>query len=101
MEAERPAWFERCGMIPVEQGSVSVDGRPVSAWSRKSLARIVGVVGQQEETVFPLRVREAVMLGRYAHLAPLDSPRPVDQAAVTAALERCDIVELADRSVDT
>jgi iron complex transport system ATP-binding protein len=89
------------GMVPLEWGSVSVDGRPVGSWSRRSLARIIGVVGQQEETVFPLRVREAVMLGRYAHLAPLDSPRPVDHAAVTAALERCDIVELAERPVDT
>ena len=41
------------------------------------------------------------MLGRYAHLGPLAQPREVDQAAVRAALERCDIVELAERPVDS
>ncbi len=89
------------GLVPVEQGSVLVEGRLVGAWSRRDLARTVGVVGQQEEAVFPLSVLETVMLGRYAHLGPLDAPGPHDHAAVTAALERCDIVGLAQRSVDT
>jgi ABC-type cobalamin/Fe3+-siderophores transport system ATPase subunit len=89
------------GLIRVEQGSVLVDGRPVGDWSRRDLARTVGVVGQQEEAVFPLSVLETVMLGRYAHLGPLDAPGPHDHAAVTAALERCDIAGLAYRSVDT
>jgi ABC-type cobalamin/Fe3+-siderophores transport system ATPase subunit len=89
------------GLVRVEQGSVLVDGRPVGDWSRRDLARTVGVVGQQEEAVFPLSVLETVMLGRYAHLGPLDAPGPHDHAAVTAALERCDIAGLANRSVDT
>jgi iron complex transport system ATP-binding protein len=89
------------GLVRVEQGSVLVEDRPVGAWSRRDLARTVGVVGQQEEAVFPLSVLETVMLGRYAHLGPLDAPGPHDHAAVTAALERCDIVGLATRSVDT
>jgi iron complex transport system ATP-binding protein len=89
------------GLVRVEQGSVLVEGRPVGEWSRRDLARTVGVVGQQEEAVFPLSVLETVMLGRYAHLGPLDAPGPHDHAAVTAALERCDIAGLAYRSVDT
>jgi iron complex transport system ATP-binding protein len=89
------------GLVPVEQGKVLVDGRPVGEWSRRDLARTVGVVGQQEEAVFPLTVLETVMLGRYAHLGPLDPPGPHDHAAVTAALDRCDITGLSNRSVDT
>jgi iron complex transport system ATP-binding protein len=89
------------GLLPVEQGSVLVDARPVADWSRRDLARTVGVVGQQEEAVFPLSVLETVMLGRYAHLGPLDAPRPRDHGAVAAALQRCDIAGLAERSVDT
>jgi len=88
------------GLLPLEQGSVLVDGRPVGAWSRPQLARIVGVVGQQEEAVFRLSVAETVMLGRYAHLGPLAQPRDVDRAAVRSALERCDILDLADRPID-
>jgi iron complex transport system ATP-binding protein len=89
------------GLVPLEQGTALVDARPVNEWSRRSLAQMVGVVGQQEEVVFPLKVAETVMLGRYAHLGPLAAPGPGDRAAVQTALERCDIVALADRSVDS
>lgn len=89
------------GMVPLESGAVLVDGLPVGQWSRRALAQTVGVVGQQEEAVFPLRVAETVMLGRYARLGPLGAPGPEDHAAVRTALERCDIVGLADRPVDS
>ncbi len=89
------------GLLPLDRGRVLVDGRPVSSWSRASLARVVGVVGQQEEAVFRLTVAETVMLGRYARLGPLAAPRELDRAAVTTALQRCDIVELADRPIDS
>jgi iron complex transport system ATP-binding protein len=88
-------------LVPLESGNALVDGRPVQEWSRRGLARTVGVVGQQEETVFPLTVAEMVMLGRYVYLGPLAAPGTADRAAVHRALERCDILSLAERSVDT
>ena len=88
------------GLVPLEQGSALVDGKPVAQWSRRLLAQTVGVVGQQEDAVFPLTVAETVMLGRYAHLGPLAAPTDHDRVAVQTALERCDIVGLADRSID-
>ena len=89
------------GLVPLENGAVLVDGLPVGQWSRRALAQTVGVVGQQEEAVFPLRVAETVMLGRYARLGPLGAPGAEDHAAVRTALERCDILGLAERSVDS
>ena len=89
------------GLLPVERGSVLVEGRPVSQWPRRMLARILGVVGQQEEAVFPLSVADTVMLGRYAYLGPLEAPGSRDRAAVQKALEQCDIVGLAERQVDS
>ena len=89
------------GLLPLEHGSVLVDGRPVGSWSRGSLARVVGVVGQQEEALFRLTVAETVMLGRYARLRPMAAPGAADRAAVGAALRRCDIVELAGRPIDS
>ena len=88
------------GLVSLEQGSALVDGRPVSQWPRRLLAQTVGVVGQQEDAVFPLTVTETVMLGRYAHLGPLAAPTDRDRAAVQTALERCDIVGLAGRPID-
>lgn len=89
------------GLLPVERGTVLVGGRPISEWSRRPLAQIVGVVGQQEETVFPLTVSEMVMLGRYPRLGPLGSPRAADRKAVRTALEQCDILDLAARASDS
>jgi iron complex transport system ATP-binding protein len=89
------------GLVPLEHGEVLIDGRPVGEWPRRSLAQTVGVVGQQEEAVLRLTVAEAVMLGRYARLGPLAAPGAADRDAVRAALERCDIAELAERSVDS
>jgi ABC-type cobalamin/Fe3+-siderophores transport system ATPase subunit len=89
------------GLVPLEHGEVVVNGRRIDQWPRRELAQVVGVVGQQEEAVFPLSVAETVMLGRYARLGPLAQPREADRAAVQRALERCDIVELSERSIDT
>ena len=89
------------GLVPVERGLVLVDGRPVGQWPRRLLARTVGVVAQQEEALLPLRVADAVMMGRYAHLDSLSAPAERDRAAVRSALERCDITDLADRAVDS
>jgi iron complex transport system ATP-binding protein len=89
------------GLLPVERGTVLVDGRPLAQWSRRLLAQTIGVVGQQEEALFPLTVAEAVMLGRYAYLGALAAPGPGDRTAVQRALERCDIVSLAHRAVDS
>ena len=89
------------GLVPTKGGgSAEVDGRAVGAWKRSELARTVGVVAQREEMVFPLRVEEAVMLGRYARLGPIAPPGPEDRAAVADALARCDVSDLAARRVD-
>jgi iron complex transport system ATP-binding protein len=88
------------GLLPLEEGLVTVAGRSLSTWLRGELARVVGVVTQREESVFPLKVREVVMLGRYAHLGPLAAERAEDRAAVQQALERCDIAALRERRVD-
>jgi len=85
------------GVLPAGAGTSAILGRPATSWSRRALARAVGVVTQQEENLFPQRVRETVLLGRYAHLSLWGAERPEDHAAVTRALERCDVHHLADR----
>ncbi|HET7250690.1 MAG TPA: ABC transporter ATP-binding protein, partial [Gemmatimonadales bacterium] len=45
-------------------GSALVQGRAAAEWPRRELARVVGVVPQREDNLFPQRVRETVRLGR-------------------------------------
>ena len=89
------------GLVPAERGTVRIHDRPLADWRRGELARVLGVVAQREEILFPLRTEEAVMLGRYARLGPLGAPGPADRAAVESALERCDARELVGRSIDS
>lgn len=88
------------GLVPLASGSASVAGTDVRQWTRPELARVVGVVTQREETVFPLRVEETVLLGRYARLGPLSPIGEEDRIAVASALDRCDATHLAARRVD-
>lgn len=89
------------GRLKPESGVVLSFGEPASGWSRRELARRIGVVSQREEPVFPLRVDQAVSFGRYAHLGPLSTPKEEDLAAVDRALERCDVSHLRERWAGT
>jgi iron complex transport system ATP-binding protein len=89
------------GLVRLERGEVRVDDAPLARWSRPALARVLAVVPQGEEVVFPLRVDETVMLGRYTRLGPLAAPGDADRAAVGEALERCDVTALKARTIDS
>src|SRR5947208_11397148 len=89
------------GALPPHVGRADIDRRPASAWSRQDLAKLVGVVPQREDNLFPQRVRETVLLGRYAHLSLWGRERLEDHAAVDRALAACDVQHLADRWVWT
>src|SRR6267378_3380466 len=78
-------------------GRADVDGRSASSWPRQDLARVVGVVPQREDNLFPQRVRETVLLGRYPHLSLWGRERAEDHDAVDRALAACDAQHLADR----
>ena len=89
------------GLAPLTSGQVFLDERAAGAWGRRELARAVGAVSQVESFAFPLTTREMVEMGRYPHLGPLSSATDADRAAVTRALEACDVADLADRDVTT
>ncbi len=89
------------GSVVPRAGSAAVAGRAAHRWPPRELARVVGVVPQREESAFPLRVRDAVLLGRYPHLSPWAPTRAVDHAAVERALEACDALYLAERWLAT
>lgn len=78
-------------------GSALILDRPAVTWRRRDLARIVGVVTQREDNLFPQRVSETVRLGRYAHRGVWGVERATDREAVSRALAQCDVTDLADR----
>lgn len=89
------------GALTPADGTSEILERPARAWPRQELARVVGVVPQREDNLFPQRVRETVLLGRYPHLSLWGKERPEDHAAIERALAACDATQLADRWVWT
>jgi iron complex transport system ATP-binding protein len=87
------------GQIPLEQGSITVDGLPARDDSRGALARRLAVVTQREEPAFPLAVRQYVALGRYPHLGLWRGPTRDDADAIARAVARTEIAPYLDRTV--
>jgi iron complex transport system ATP-binding protein len=89
------------GLLAPEAGDVRLDGKSVQRWTRRDLARRVGVVTQDEEMIFPVDVRSLVSMGRYPHLGPFQPLRRSDHEAIERAMARCEVTEFGARLVST
>ncbi|MBV7363877.1 metal ABC transporter ATP-binding protein [Actinomycetaceae bacterium TAE3-ERU4] len=86
------------GILTPDSGEVSIGGlTPQEARN----SNLVGYVPQSEEVdwTFPLRVWDVVMMGRYGHMGFFRRIRQEDKKAVEAALERVDLLDLAERQI--
>jgi iron complex transport system ATP-binding protein len=87
------------GLVACDEGNANLEGQPSNAWSRRDFARRVAFVSSAEESPFPVRVRDYVMLGRNPYLDGWRSPSEADGGTVSLALQRTDLTFLADRYV--
>lgn len=71
--------------VPYE-GTVTLDGKDVKAYSGAELARRVGVLAQQHHVGYAYTVEEIVRLGRYAHRAGMLGRDPDGEERVSRAL---------------
>jgi iron complex transport system ATP-binding protein len=82
------------------QGDVRVLGEPLADWPREKLARTIAYLPQTADAHWPILARRLVSLGRMPHRAALAPLSQEDDAAIDAALERCDAREFAARRMD-
>ena len=54
------------GTVEPIEGEILLDGRPISSYARRAVARRVAVVAQEADLRFPITVMEFVLGGRYA-----------------------------------
>lgn len=88
------------GVDEPDRGSVWVDGRPVRAYRRRELARLMAVLPQETAAPFPFTVRELVAMGRHPYLRPLRGETAHDRAVVARVLDELKLRHLADVPVD-
>ena len=79
------------------EGSVTLCGKDVRAYSRKQLAEKVAYVPQLHTPTFPYTVREVVLMGRTAQAGLFGAPDGEDYAVCDDALRRVGMQTFADR----
>ncbi len=89
------------GEIDPTAGRCEYEGRLVSEWGRREIAREVAFVPQSERLAFPIKVRDLVEMGRYPHVGTLGRLGISDREAVARALNQAGVSHLADRPMDT
>ncbi|MGD9902643.1 MAG: ABC transporter ATP-binding protein [Vicinamibacterales bacterium] len=83
------------------RGEVRFDGRPLSAYTRRSLARRLAVVPQETQVAFDYSVMEMVLMGRHPHLGLFEVEGPADLAAARNALAATGAAHLEARDFAT
>lgn len=87
------------GLIPYT-GQVLVAGRDIRSLKRKETARLISLMPQQSGMYFAYKVKDAVLLGRYAHTGLFAGNSQEDKDAAQAAMKACGIIELKDRYIN-
>ncbi|MCE5276718.1 MAG: ABC transporter ATP-binding protein [Planctomycetaceae bacterium] len=91
----------RCllGWLRPQGGSIRLDGKELTKYSRKALARVMAYVPQFPTSAFAFTVSELVLMGRFAHVGVLGLAAKQDRNVARAAMEMTDTLAFADRTL--
>jgi iron complex transport system ATP-binding protein len=81
------------------EGLLRLNGRPLSSYGRRELARWMSYVPQADGRAIPFTAEDFVLLGRYPLWGRFESSGEKDRAAVRQALERAGAAAFARRPV--
>ncbi|PAQ15673.1 ABC transporter ATP-binding protein [Bacillaceae bacterium SAOS 7] len=90
------------GVVPIQAGEVTIQGRKLKGFSPKELAKVIAVLPQDTSLPFAYTVKETVSLGRYAHQSGLFPVwKREDEEAVLRAMEGTGTTRFADKPLDS
>ncbi len=89
------------GLVERSRGTVRAGGDDPARLPAAERARRIAYLPQSRPLAWPVRVRDVVALGRFAHGASPGRLGGEDAASVERALSACDLHTLADRRCDT
>ena len=93
------------GLLPIGEGDVRLGGLSIQKRTQADIARLVAVVPQEYQQVFPFSVAETVLMGRFPHRTArwwsmgIGDETANDLACAHQAMVATDVVSLADRLV--
>ncbi|MFC4157777.1 ABC transporter ATP-binding protein [Chitinimonas lacunae] len=85
------------GLAQPSAGQVLLDGQTLSSYPDRERARRLGWLGQFAPTALPFTLHDYVLLGRRPALGQFGRPDADDLAAVTSAIDDCELTALAER----
>ena len=89
------------GVLQPDQGTITLNGRPLPGFPRRELARHLAVVPQETHPAFDYTVLEMVLMGRHPHLGLLQLEGPTDVAIAEESLAATGTGHLAARPYAT
>ncbi|WP_019815041.1 ABC transporter ATP-binding protein [Saccharomonospora saliphila] len=87
-------------MLRPKAGAVHLDGRSISRYRSREVARRLGLLPQSSIAPGGITVGDLVARGRYPHQKLLRQFSSADEAVVADAMRRTGVADLADRVVD-
>ena len=89
------------GTLAPDRGRITIDTQPLTALSRRALARRVAVVPQETHSAFDYSALDIVLMGRYPHLSALQLEGADDLAIAREALRATATAEFESRRFST
>lgn len=87
------------GILKPFKGEIKLNGKLLSSYSLKEIAREVGYVKQYNEHIYEYTVKDFLIMGRAPYIGFMQDPKKEDWDIVYRVMKRLDILHLADRNM--
>ena len=89
------------GLWSGTEGAIHLKGHLLNSYTPREVAMLVAHVPQDTVVDFAFTAREIVLMGRSPHLGRFEVERAEDRTIADEAMQRMDVLSLADRFVNT
>ena len=88
-----------CGLLRPQEGIILLNGHNILNLDKKDIAKVVGYVQQNQQTVFAYTVFDYVLMGKACNLSLFQQPSNRDREDVTQVLEDFEISHLKSKYI--
>ncbi len=89
------------GLHAADSGTLSLNGSLLSAMSRREISRVVGMLFQHQDDIFPATVLDIVLMGRHPHTTILQGEQESDYLITERVLGEMGLAGMEERKINT
>jgi iron complex transport system ATP-binding protein len=89
------------GMIPVQKGEVSINGKSITHYSKRELATVLTYLPQSDEFGLPILVKDILLAGRYPYRSIFKKLSDRDRELFAEGVDSFGLGELLERNMQT